>query len=537
MNKIKLLGASLLLFAVTTSCLDDFDEMTPKRNDDTVPLTLYLQTADQQYATRAYEGDVTAESTAESTIHDAKVWIYDASTKEFLAFGKSDGNTVTLDLPVYIITSKSNIDVYAIGNSKSVWLGDLNAASGATIGNLTSYILGGTNFVPPYTSSVRKQIPDEGLPMSCIEQNYNILNEEQTGIAEELPTIMMTRAVSKVRFAFGRTTGYDDLAITGIEIDEDLIPVKEYIFPIAKSVNPDNYATIAGKGTYRGDRYPNIVTEGDHAYIAGNIVYRTNDDTDFSTTLIPSLNIHTYDDPRTVIWPAAAVNNNNPMTAQQYSSYVTTDIINNKYNFTTYLRETNKPISGTIHYTVAGVKKSTPFTMATDNDFARNHEWIVYGYFDPAKLTLTVTVQPWELVEKEMDYQNNITVVTSMNWTNWNELQSNYANQSLVFKSTGDDKTIYGTFEIGTPKGFNWTASFTTIAGSNTAFMFLDENNTPVSSISGEIGKPSILKVVVSNPNATIDSEAVLSVVVPIEGRYRPVTEFEGWHFTQRGSQ
>lgn len=541
MNKNRLLsGSLLLLLAVFASCYEYNEVERTEVKGSTVPLTIYLQSAAHQYSTRAYEGDVPeVAGSGEDVIHDAKIWLYDATTKAFLAYGEAaEGETdeiaVKLYVPQYIISSQHKIDVYAIGNAASAGLSALDEASGSTIATLTANMLGGTNFIPG--SNPTRQVPTNGLPMSCIEEDYDILNADKSDIAETLPTILMTRAVSKVRFAFARTTGYDDVAITGIEIDGGIIPAQEYIFPIAKSVNADNYATIEGKGTYRGDRYPNIVGTGDGAYLTDKIIYRAYQDEDFTTPMISSLDIHDFADPTINIWPATEVNGGTPMTAQQYSSYVT-EIINNKYNYTTYLRETGKPVTGVIRYTVGGVLKSSTFAMTTANDFARNHEWIVYAYFNPATLELTVTVQPWELVEKEMDYQNNVTVVQSLNghWTNYNATQSDLEHQSLVLQSAGDDRTLVGTFELGTPRGFSWIATFNTIAGSTTAFKFLDADDNPVSSISGAIGEGvSTLRIVASDPNATADSEAELQIVVYIEGRYRPVTELAGWHITQR---
>lgn len=525
MNHIRLLRGSLLLLLTALASCSEYEEGRPDMTNS-VPLTFHLQASGHQYATRGYEGDVRA-ITGENTIYDAKVWAYDATSKLFIGYGEAtadDASTtldVSLSIPHYIVSSGHNIDIYAIGNTRSVGLQALDAASGANIGLLTSNVLGGTNF----TSTGTTTIPATGLPMSCIEQDFSIVTDGE--VSTTLPTIMMTRAVSKVRFAFGRTKGYDDVAITGIEIDGGLIPNSERIFPIDKATSADNYATVTS-GTYHGDRYPNIAA--DAGYIADKKVYRATGD----TALIPSLKIQEYDNPVQNVWPAAAVNGGTPMTAQQYSEYVTR-IINSQYDFTTYLRESDRKLSGTIHYTVGGVKKTTTFAMDTAGDFARNHEWIVYGYFDPALLSLTVTVQPWELVEKTMDYDDNITVTSGMVWSNYNQLQSDYTNKSLVFNSTGDDRTIVCTFELGTPKGFNWTASFNTLAGSPTAFKFLDADGQQVNTISGEIGAgASTLRIVCSDPNPTIDSEAELLIVVPIEGLYRPVESFEGWHLTQR---
>lgn len=535
-NNIKLLGAVLVLLVSVTSCMNYNDEVEPVLRE-TTPLTLYLQTADKHYSTRAYEGDVDPISELESTIKSVKVWIYDHDDGRFLAYAQNNEGKVTLDLPMYIVSSKKHIDVYAIGNVAGVGLEGLNAESGATRDALKDIIISGTLFTPNTTMTNSAMLTDYGLPMSCIEEDYDpLLADGTVGDASTLPQILMTRAVSKIRFAFGRATDFDNVAITGIEIDGGVIPVQEYIFPIAKSVKAANYATMAN-GTYNGDRYPNIVSTGDDAYIADAITYRAEGDEDFTTTMIGATRIQEYDDPTIYIWPAAAANGGTAMTTQQYDSRITS-VINGQYDYTTYLRETDKVISGTIHYMVNGEAGATTFTMAesTEAEFARNHEWIVYAYFDPAKLNLTITVQPWELIEKQLEYDSNVTVLSELMWSNYNTL-SVLDDKSLVLQSVGDDLTLVGTFEIGTPKGIMWTATFNSTAGNPNAFKFLDEDGNKVNSISGEIGVAggATIRIVADDPTATIDSKAELLIVVPIEGRNRPVDQLSGWTITQRG--
>ena len=62
----------------------------------------------------------------------------------------------------------------------------------------------------------------------------------------------------------------------------------------------------------------------------------------------------------------------------------------------TYLRESNKQLTGTIKYTYKeGEKienKTAGFAIAAQGDFLRNHSWIIYAYYMDATIhILTVT--------------------------------------------------------------------------------------------------------------------------------------------------
>ena len=73
-----------------------------------------------------------------------------------------------------------------------------------------------------------------------------------------------------------------------------------------------------------------------------------------------------------------------------------------------YLRETDKPISGTITYRIAPdeTPKTAHFSMA-DDVFSRNHTWIVYACFmeETMKLTLKTVVLPWEWNSYHQDFK------------------------------------------------------------------------------------------------------------------------------------
>jgi hypothetical protein len=61
-----------------------------------------------------------------------------------------------------------------------------------------------------------------------------------------------------------------------------------------------------------------------------------------------------------------------------------------------YLRETDRQLTGTISYVLNGVPGTAEFSMKDPGDFARNHSWIVYLYFTSDAIQFTVSWTLWE---------------------------------------------------------------------------------------------------------------------------------------------
>ena len=178
-----------LLLPFMTACSSFEQELIDK---NVVPLTIYIQAANPQ--TRAYIGDVASEN-GEDAIKTIKVWLFDNGTN----VGYSESitlNTVTVSVPQSIV-SKGSVDVYVIANPASVELQGLDATT--TEAQLTQAIMGGTNFTAATPTTA---VPEAGLPMSRIVKGCQI---NTTGVNPTLPEIKLTRAVSKIRFAFART--------------------------------------------------------------------------------------------------------------------------------------------------------------------------------------------------------------------------------------------------------------------------------------------------------------------------------------------
>lgn len=400
MKKYKYITGIALAATMLTACsgLDDDDIPVAEQ---TVPVTFYIRAASPATRVTEYTEEGT---TAENTIHTAKVWLYRSAFTDaegaheplLLGYRELTGNgdklEGTINVAKSVIEANRKVDIYAVGNAESAGLGTMNAGS-----NFATSYLGGTNFVPA-TRTTSAGVPDAGLPMSQIAMNKTVY-VDGSGPNYYIDGIDMVRAISKVRFAFARSEVMDDVKVMAIEIDGNLIPNQERIFP-KQTTDNGNYALVDDI-QYNGDRYTNINTEG--GYDANMTVYgyaKTGTPAQYSTPLLTQADIMPH------VWPKWFDIEYAGVTGEAYEeridSLLTADGYTN-YDFTTYLRESDKAITGRIWYRVGyGVIKSAEFEMdfpqgtKTAEDFARNHIYTVYAYFSADKLEVKPIVQKWD---------------------------------------------------------------------------------------------------------------------------------------------
>ena len=385
---------------------------------DTVPMTLYLQ-ASGAHQTRAYIEELAAEET-ESNINTAQVWFFDGETP--ISYATSNSNKVTINVPQAAI-NKGTVDAYIIANAG----GALSATLGenSTLAEIQAATLAATQFG---TATPVTDVPDAGLPMSRIVKGLELTQGGE--VKPNLGEIEITRAVSKIIFAFGMYDG--DLGdIIGISLDGGQIADKEYILAVDPATNAADYTT-----PYLGDLKSNI-TAG--SYEAAELIFGAKTGT---TPLVANADIFTTttnDNPSNYTWVNWITKSDiAPLSdkekARQYYIAITP--------FTThkvYLRESDKKLKGTIYYRLssdatAEVKTAT-FEMDTEStvqDFARNHVWIVYSYFEGGKLYVKPTVADW-IDADELKYTMKMSTSmrlfdswlyrydTDNNYDNWNE--------------------------------------------------------------------------------------------------------------------
>lgn len=384
---------------------------------DTVPMTLYLQ-ASGAHQTRAYIEELAAEET-ESNINTAQVWFFDGETP--ISYATSNSNKVTINVPQAAI-NKGTVDAYIIANAG----GALSATLGenSTLAEIQAATLAATQFG---TATPVTNVPDAGLPMSRIVKGLELTQGGE--VKPNLGEIEITRAVSKIIFAFGMYDG--DLGdIIGISLDGGQIADKEHILAVDPATNAADYTT-----PYLGDLKSNI-TAG--SYEAAELIFGAKTGT---TPLVANADIFTTetdDNPSNYTWVNWITKSDiAPLSDKEKVSHYYTAIT----PFTThkvYLRESDKKLKGTIYYRLSSDAtaevKTVTFEMdpeSTVQDFARNHVWIVYSYFEGGKLYVKPTVAPWENAD-ELTYTMNMSTNmrlfdswlyrydTDNNYNNWN---------------------------------------------------------------------------------------------------------------------
>ena len=188
--------------------------------------------------------------------------------------------------------------------------------------------------------------------------------------------IPLVRAVSKLHFYFARKSGSDantsQVKVTRIEVEGNTIPTASYVFPDEAIYNENGYnQNVTSKKYNSATTYvPNALK------LAG----------------VENNDIKEVEDPESFI-------KKSNQSAQAYLDAFKNAGISSQN--LCYLRETNKAIRGTIHYSLDGgaTEKSETFKIPSDGNAIRNRELVVYGYFlngQMGKLTVTPTIQEWQ---------------------------------------------------------------------------------------------------------------------------------------------
>lgn len=484
----------LVLLPFATSCFQhEYDCI----EEETVPLTFYLQTAGSQQ-TRAYIGEVPG-TNDENAIRSIKVWLFDGSN--CVSYSNTidrTNNEVTMSIPKSYVGK--NVDVYIIANPASVGLG-AEEGEGALNAETPLNTLTAAIFKENFTAATPiTAVPGNGLPMSRIVKDCPITLAAD-GIKATLPEIVITRAVSKIRFAFARTKEHTG-QVLGITLNANQIAGQEYIFPIEPSeANAADYTS-----PYLGDLHANIVS-GSYE----NTVM-TLGSTDGSADLIVPFGDQTitevYDDndptkdPTIYTWTNWSNSNAASSLSNQQKAETYNALMDNYTCKTLYLRESDKQLEGKIYYRLSstGTVKSATFRMIANSDnlqdFARNHIWIVYGYFLGNKFNLIVQTIPWEDANVSIDYTETVTWKEegSPSWTpaldgsNSSEEQIGASTYTVVHTDAGDTPKL--TFNIDSPQGWEWIAVLEPLTDGAGDFISFANGS---SAATGSVGQPATL--------------------------------------------
>lgn len=397
--------AALLMLSTMASCSDQ-DSQVPATGDEAY-LNLSFSTASTTTsraggAENIGNDETQANPNQESDIHNIKVWVFKTGTggeAKPIAYKEDTptavgGSTVnskyTLNLRfLRKINGEElkNIDLYILANSESTNMAD--KLKDMDFRTITRADLQGVTFDDPFgiTAEGKAQTTEvptgKGLPISRAITNIEIANHVADTEIEAMGkgiSIPLVRAVSKLHFYFARKkdANTENVKVTRIEIDGGTFPTASYIFPDEEEYTKADANKAATSGKYGTPSY---------------------DPTKLTLDGVEYTGIKEVEDPLTY-------KRGKTETAQAYMDRMNTEI---KGHNLSYLRETNKPITGKIYYLLAdgSIEKSKEFKIPSSGNAIRNRELVVYGYFlKGGAFCLDWQVMPWNKVTSEISWSN-----------------------------------------------------------------------------------------------------------------------------------
>ena len=327
--------------------------------------------------TRADEGQVDA-ITGEGTIKSLHIWIYEQetgnsvgyfSTEDVSALNQGQGTIYQIPVSDDFASKKPYVNVYVMANvtSANCGIGILNKETTRAALLEGAKITGGLSGHFGLEQNTRS-VPTDGLPFAGKLTGQPVVGDAPTlrvGTLSAVSTVQLTRAVSKLRFVFAKTTGQPTVNITSIKMNIGMIPDVEYLFQTPASM------------TYNLEAKELLLDDID----------------DIAATADPTQYLYLGQD------------------AQEYENLINEAANKQPKPEVTvvgpiYLRESDKQLAGTISYSIAGVaQEPVTFQMQQAGDFKRNHTWIVYAYYAGAgKLQVqSLYVKDWST--KEMNHE------------------------------------------------------------------------------------------------------------------------------------
>ena len=390
MKGIAALAPTLLLTLILTSCMsDDYTDTAAGKSDTYINLNVSTPTAQARANAPAKpagtSGKLGLEETypspnTEEKITSIRVWAFksdtDKATATPIGFKSETNLTAQGSHKVSMMITRKNaenldkIDLYILLNAESEGVLDGRNCIKMTRADLENLVIKDHFGIAEGTAQTT-EVPQAGLPISRVIKELDVTNnikDNATEAALNSINIPLIRAVSKLHFFFTRKKVKDTegVVVTRIEVNENVIPTQSSVFPTA--------TTDANK-----------VTEG----LTGDLTSLTYLSQKMTFGSVATKDIGPVSDPTSYIRKPG-------QTADAYItqlSGVTTEC------HLSYLRETDKELTGTIYYKLnkSGAVKQTPFSISKAY---RNHEMVVYGYFlgdgdKESTLTLKYYVADW----------------------------------------------------------------------------------------------------------------------------------------------
>ena len=372
MKGIAALAPTLLLTLILTSCMSDGYTDTAAEKSDTY-INLNVSTPTAQARANAPAGSTAGTSgtlgqnetspnpTEEEKIYSIRVWAFKSGSAETAApigfkaetgLNETGSHQVSMKLLRKAAGDLENIDLFILLNAESIGVLNDNNCNRMTRKDLKAVTFNSNFGINTDGSPQAKAVPATGLPISRVITNINVKNNIADNAAEAATkpvSVPLVRAVSKLHFFFARKSGKDteSVTVTKIEVNGETLTAASPVFPEA--------ATNAEKDTKGLTGSLNGLN-----YLTKNLIFGA----------IATNKINPVADPKVYI-------RNTGEKAQDYMTRLSTGV---QEGCRSYLLETDKTITGTIHFksNASLAERSVVFEIP---EAYRNHELVVYGYF------------------------------------------------------------------------------------------------------------------------------------------------------------
>lgn len=390
MKGIAALAPTLLLTLILTSCMSDgYTDTAAGKSDTYINLNVSTPTAQAKAnapagSTAGTSGTLKENETSpnpidEEKIYSIRVWAFKSGSAETampIGFKAVTGLNKTGSYNVSMKLRKTedkpeNIDLYILLNAESIGVLDGNNCNTMTRKALKDSTFNSNFGINKDDGSPQATtVPTTGLPISRVITNINVkdnIADNAADAATKPVSVPLVRAVSKLHFFFARKKGKDteSVTVTKIEVDGKTLTAASPVFPEAATDDEKDNKGLTGSFTGL-------------TYLTKNLIFGG----------IATEKINPVDDPEEYI-------RNNEEKAQDYMTRLSTGGV--QEGCRSYLRETDKPITGTIYFKLSknGADKQKTFSISKAY---RNHEMVVYGYFlgdEESTLTLKYYVADW----------------------------------------------------------------------------------------------------------------------------------------------
>lgn len=371
MKGIAALAPTLLLTLILTSCMSDgYTDTAAEKSDTYINLNVSTPTAQARANATANpagtsgtlgQDETSPSPTEEEKIYSIRVWAFKSGSAETAApigfkaetgLNETGSHQVSMKLLRKAAGDLENIDLFILLNAESIGVLNDNNCNRMTRKDLKAVTFNSNFGINTDGSPQATEVPATGLPISRVITNINVKNniaDDAAAAAAKPVSVPLVRAVSKLHFFFARKAGKDteSVTVTKIEVNGKTLTAASPVFPEA-AINAEK-DTKGLTGSFTG-----------LSYLNKNLIFGS----------IATDKINPVVDPKTYI-------RNTGEKAQDYMTRLSTGV---QEGCRSYLRETDKTITGKIHFksNASLAERSVIFEIP---EAYRNHELVVYGYF------------------------------------------------------------------------------------------------------------------------------------------------------------